>query len=255
MACGLALKRPYEYDDYLAGEGAVDSKRARTTHAHCSPFRAQIGTIAASLPATSGTTALLQLRDAKEREEYDTSPFASIAGRTQLSPEQLESYLRAEIRYLKRRRLIPNRRHIGDEGSSAISANEKESAQKRSTLSGNVTVTQSTGAAYRAAPNSPTANSGSDSEGEGSATTANSISGQKTATTLNIYEKPQFSLKQVQMICERLLKQQEVRLRYEYETVLNKRLEEQHEQYVQFAREQIERQHQGTAAEDLSYLS
>lgn len=27
------------------------------------------------------------------------------------------------------------------------------------------------------------------------------------------------------MICERLLKQQEVRLRYEYETVLNQRLE------------------------------
>lgn len=30
---------------------------------------------------------------------------------------------------------------------------------------------------------------------------------------------------QVRMICERLLKQQEVRLRYEYETVLNQRLE------------------------------
>ncbi|OZC05725.1 hypothetical protein X798_07301 [Onchocerca flexuosa] len=56
------------------------------------------------------------------------------------------------------------------------------------------------------------------------------------------------------MICERLLKQQEVRLRYEYETILNQRLEEQHEQYVQFAREQIERQHQDDGQE-LSYLS
>lgn len=41
----------------------------------------------------------------------------------------------------------------------------------------------------------------------------------------SIYDKPQFSLKQVKLICERLLKEQEVRLRYEYETLLNKKLE------------------------------
>ncbi len=60
------------------------------------------------------------------------------------------------------------------------------------------------------------------------------------------------------MICERLLKEQEMRMRYEYETVLNRRLEgwwwylafqiivdilEQHGQYVQFAQEQIERRY------------
>lgn len=40
-----------------------------------------------------------------------------------------------------------------------------------------------------------------------------------------LYEKPQFSLRQVKLICERLLKEQEIRLRYEYETALNKKLE------------------------------
>lgn len=40
-----------------------------------------------------------------------------------------------------------------------------------------------------------------------------------------LYEKPQFSLRQVKLICERLLKEQEMRLRYEYETILNKKLE------------------------------
>jgi hypothetical protein len=82
-----------------------------------------------------------------------------------------------------------------------------------------------------------------------------------------LYEKPQFSLRQVKLICQRLLKEQEMRLRYEYETVLNKKLEgllfktilttsshsayrytvktlhhftEKHDQYVQFAREQLD---------------
>lgn len=40
-----------------------------------------------------------------------------------------------------------------------------------------------------------------------------------------LYEKPQFSLRQVKMICERLLKEQEIRLRYEYECALSKKLE------------------------------
>lgn len=252
MACGLALKRPYEYDEYLSADGSSDAKRARTTHAHCSPFRAQIGTIAASLPVTSGTSALLQLRDAKEREEQDTSPFSSIAGRTQLSSEQLKSYLRAEVRYLKRRRLIPHRKQSQDSGSD-LGNGEEGPLQKRTAVPDVMTMSSAV-ASYRAAPSSPTTNSGSDSEGEGSTHPSSATNGQKALTQTNLYDKPQFSLKQVQMICERLLKQQEVRLRYEYETVLNQRLEEQHEQYVQFAREHIDRQHQESAAE-LSYLS
>jgi hypothetical protein len=40
-----------------------------------------------------------------------------------------------------------------------------------------------------------------------------------------LYERPQFSMNQVKLICERLLKEQETRLRYEYETVLNRKLE------------------------------
>lgn len=54
MACGLALKRPHEYDAYLADESFPhEAKRARHTAAHCSPFRPQMGTIAANLPSTS----------------------------------------------------------------------------------------------------------------------------------------------------------------------------------------------------------
>ncbi len=53
MACGVALKRVHEYEDYLSETEGV--KRARTS-AHCSPFRAQIGTIAASLPSSSSSS-------------------------------------------------------------------------------------------------------------------------------------------------------------------------------------------------------
>ncbi|VDD89528.1 unnamed protein product [Enterobius vermicularis] len=247
MACGLALKRPYECDDYL-NESAVDVKRARTTVSHCSPFRPQFGTVAASLSSAIGSSALLQLRDSKDREENDTSPFSSIAGRTQLSPAQLESYLRAEIRYLKRRNLLPRYKQ-----SSGVL--EDKNVSTGSALDPMYPVVSKQ--TYRAPPTSPNANdrfcsvSGSESEGENSSSTA--AKAQKGAAFVSLYEKPQFSLRQVQMICERLLKQQEVRLRYEYETVLNQRLDEQHEQYVQFAREQLERQHDDNA--ELSYLS
>lgn len=248
MACGLALKRPYECDEYLA-EGVVDAKRARTTVAHCSPLRPQFGTVAASLSSAIGSSALLQLRDAKDREENDASPFASIAGRTQLSSAQLESYLRAEIRYLKRRNLLPRRKQ--DSGSSdakILGSGEMGNLDTAHSSEASVAASKQT---YRAPPKSPTTNSGSESEGENSSVSTSKD--QKGSAFLSVYEKPQFSLRQVQMICERLLKQQEVRLRYEYETVLNQRLDEQHDQYVQFAREQMERQRNDHA--ELSYLS
>ena len=53
MACGLALKRPlqHEYESFLTDESYNgEAKRART---QCPPFRAQMGTIAATLPSTS----------------------------------------------------------------------------------------------------------------------------------------------------------------------------------------------------------
>lgn len=254
----------------MSAENAGDAKRARHTQAHCSPFRAQIGTIAASLPTSnssnnSSSSALLQLRDANERDDSDVSPFASISGRAQLSSGQLESYLRAEIRYLKRRQLIP-RRKLNEsatsrdgrlsESSDAVGSGPpaKQANLSGGNCSGAATVQPSDARSYRMAPNSPSANSGSESDGESSMTVTGSMNSQKIASALNLYDRPQFSLKQVQMICERLLKQQEVRLRYEYETVLNQRLDEQHEQYVQFAREQLERQHQDSNAE-ISYLS
>ncbi|KAK5983603.1 hypothetical protein GCK32_003784 [Trichostrongylus colubriformis] len=101
MACGLALKRPHEYDSYLADESFPhEAKRARHTAAHCSPFRPQMGTIAANLPSTSSFA---------QAVSKDDSPFAAVAGKCQLSESQLDAYLRSEVRNGQRRKLLPRR--------------------------------------------------------------------------------------------------------------------------------------------------
>lgn len=215
MACGLALKRPHghEYESYLNDDSyGSEAKRARTA-THCSPFRPQMGTIAANLPSTSNFAKIVKTEE--------STPFSSVAGQVQLSSSQLECYLRSEIRNLRRRRLIPKPLDSGDGDASGSNENRK---------------------GYRA-PKSPT-QSGSDSEGE-SAT----VRDRKN----ELYTKPQFSLRQVQMICERLLKEQESRLRHEYEIALSKKLEEQHEQYVQFAAEQLSHKRVESSSNDYSY--
>ena len=60
MTCGLAVKRPHDYETYMVDSG-VEVKRPRPTNAHCSPFRPQFGTLAASLPH-SNTLNLLRDR-------------------------------------------------------------------------------------------------------------------------------------------------------------------------------------------------
>ncbi|KAH7676032.1 Protein E01A2.6 [Aphelenchoides avenae] len=222
MSCGLAVKRPHDYEAFLDAD--ADVKRSRTT-AHCSPFRPQMGTLAASLPQSNSPAS-----PGGYLNTDNDSPFASISGKGQLTGNQLESYLRAEVRYLKRRKLIPRRNAVTDGTGGGDAAS-------------------STG--YRRGSSSSSSfHSGSESDGETS-------SGRKQANPSaadlgSLYDKPQFSLKQVKLICERLLKEQEVRLRFEYETLLNKKLEEKHEEYVQFAKEQFERR---STPADLSYMS
>jgi len=274
MACGVALKRMHDFDDCLLNES--DSvKRTRSSVPHCSPFRAQMGTIAASLPSSSspsrsGGASVWNglLRSNKEEDDVTSTPFSEISGRCQLSSPQLQSYLKAEIRYLKRRKLIPRRALHSDLTLDQNHRSEQDGLDASSTSASNQ---QQPRSLYRS-PESPTIHSASDSDDGDSSSMATTrptmmtnsiaqsssiVSSSRTCDemSLSITERAMFSLRQVQLICERLLKEQELRLRYEYETVLNKRLEEQHEQYVQFAREQIQRRLDESSVENLSYLS
>ncbi|PIO63901.1 hypothetical protein TELCIR_14485, partial [Teladorsagia circumcincta] len=127
---------------------------------------------------------------------WDDSPFAAVAGKCQLSESQLDAYLRSEVRNGQRRKLLPRR------NCSDIKLEDENTPRSD----------------YRI-PNSPP-QSGSDSEGECSSVRKSGANNYQA-----LAEKPQFSLKQVRMICERLLKEQEMRLRYEYELALNQKLD------------------------------
>ena len=59
MTCGIAVKRPLDYESYLSPESGIDIKRARQTNPQCSPFRPQLGTLATSLmQSTNGSSFL-----------------------------------------------------------------------------------------------------------------------------------------------------------------------------------------------------
>ncbi|KAG8588147.1 hypothetical protein GDO81_005888 [Engystomops pustulosus] len=65
-------------------------------------------------------------------------------------------------------------------------------------------------------------------------------------------DQPSFSLRQVGILCERLLKDHEEKIREEYEQILNTKLEEQYESFVKFTHDQIMRRY---GARPASYVS
>lgn len=66
------------------------------------------------------------------------SPFAEVAGRCQLSTNQLDSYLRAEIQYLKRRKLIPRRPLVDATTSRELENSTANFRKAQSPVSSNV---------------------------------------------------------------------------------------------------------------------
>lgn len=69
-----------------------------------------------------------------------------------------------------------------------------------------------------------------------SQTTTSGLPDKKLANT------PMLTMKQVSLICERLLKEQEDKLRSEYDKVLVAKLSEQYDAFVKFNYDQIQRQ-------------
>jgi len=65
-------------------------------------------------------------------------------------------------------------------------------------------------------------------------------------------DQPLFSLRQVTMICERMLKERDEQLKEEYDKVLNQKLGEQYDAFVKFNYDQLQRRFGETP---LSYVS
>ncbi|KAH0953918.1 hypothetical protein HN011_004256 [Eciton burchellii] len=66
-------------------------------------------------------------------------------------------------------------------------------------------------------------------------------------------EKPLFTFRQVGLICERMLKEQETQIREEYDQILHLKLSEQYDTFVKFTYDQIQKRFESAAAP--SYLS
>jgi len=66
-----------------------------------------------------------------------------------------------------------------------------------------------------------------------------------------IEDKAVFTFKQVQQICERMLKEKDVEIRAEYDGMLATKLAEQYDQFVKFTFDQIQNNYKGTP----SYLT
>ncbi|XP_058803054.1 akirin-2 [Phymastichus coffea] len=66
-------------------------------------------------------------------------------------------------------------------------------------------------------------------------------------------DKPLFTFKQVNLICERMLKEQETQIREEYDQILTMKLSEQYDAFVKFTYDQIQKRFESAAAP--SYLS
>ncbi|XP_073951777.1 akirin-like [Choristoneura fumiferana] len=79
------------------------------------------------------------------------------------------------------------------------------------------------------------ASSSSGSEGDASPPRASHTHQQK------VHNRALFTFKQVRMICERMLREQEAALRAEYETALSSKLAEQYEAFVRFNLDQVQR--------------
>lgn len=101
-------------------------------------------------------------------------------------------------------------------------------------------------------PQSGTAsgNDSSDMEGPSSPTACGSNG---YINTHNNKEKPLFTFRQVGLICERMLKEQETQIREEYDQILNMKLSEQYDAFVKFTYDQIQKRFETAAAP--SYLS
>ncbi|KAH0567429.1 akirin-2 [Cotesia glomerata] len=69
----------------------------------------------------------------------------------------------------------------------------------------------------------------------------------------NSREKPLFTFRQVGLICERMLKEQETQIREEYDQILTMKLSEQYDAFVKFTYDQIQKRFESAAAP--SYLS
>jgi len=223
MACGVTLKRSLELDSLMSPEASLKRRRTSMNAGHCAPFRPSFS----NSPPHHPPNAEVQQQATSTSTASAAMPSSFVSAGPKISPEELESYLMSEIHLLRRRRLLSNRQSEVDAcfgGRLSPSSNSDSDSEHHMDSSAPMTIAAHGGFLQ----NASIFRSPQQTQIGSSSPIAHS-------------ERPLFTFKQVRMICERLMKEQEVRLREEYEQVLSARLAEQYETFVRFTYDQIHR--------------
>lgn len=69
------------------------------------------------------------------------------------------------------------------------------------------------------------------------------------------HEPPVFTVRQTQLICEKLIKEREQKLREEYDKILISKLAEQYDTFVKYTHDHIEKRYNESNSHQASYLS
>ncbi|XP_011403540.1 PREDICTED: akirin-2-like isoform X1 [Amphimedon queenslandica] len=78
------------------------------------------------------------------------------------------------------------------------------------------------------------------------------VSASSSSSSIASKDQPLFTMKQVTMICQRMLKEREETLKAEYDKILSAKLLEQYDAFVKFSHDQVERRFAESA---FSYVS
>lgn len=163
------------------------------------------------------------------------SAFSPVTPR--MSPGQLAANICLEWKRLKRRRHLAS---SYTDGAASTSAEVGETDSQVTDMIHQSSFPGSQLGQYQGEPVSPSTFSGSGAVPMGAAPSHGSK------------DQPMFTLKQVILICERMLKEQEARIREDYDKVLSCKLSEQYDAFVKFNQDQIHRRFRDSTA---SYVS
>lgn len=158
------------------------------------------------------------------------NPSAFLESTPKLSNEAIAQHLSAELKRIQRRRHL-----INGGGSNPPSPGSTSPPHSSSSMTGMEACSSSSmgGIPLSASPSCGSVMSG-------------------TLSPTGKKDVPVFSLRQVSIVCERLLKDREEQIRQEYDKVLSGKLAEQYEAFLKFNHDQLQRRYHEAPA---SYVS
>nr|QEY10751.1 akirin [Dermanyssus gallinae] len=237
MACAT-LKRHLEWDPLSGGPHVMSprpAKRARRLMAG-SPFATSLAS------RHQQHLQQQQLQQLHQQQQYlgrDSSAFSDAAPK--LTSELIATSVCNEVRRLQKRKQLPLGVWTLPGGSQGCLGASPPSSPDGSETS-----------------RSPGRNNGSPSVSANSNGSASSGVDAVSSTAIgsnSSSSSPLFTFKQVNLICERMLREREDELRQHYDRVLNDKLAEQYDAFVRFTQDQIHRRFADDRAGAPSYCS